>query len=68
MQSHFLLSTARAEGQIRYSKLTKGSVRNTIPGPAVHRQEPHKASQGCEGWLLLKEQGRGAERSNKTQE
>lgn len=68
MQSHFLLSTARAEGQIRYSKLLKGSVRNTIAGPSVSRQVPHKASQGCEGWLLLKEQGRGAERSNKTQE
>lgn len=50
MQSHsLLLSTARAEGQIRYSKLTKGSVRNTIPGPAVQQagtQVPHTASQG----------------------
>lgn len=49
MQSHFLLSTAWAEGQIRYNKLMKGSVRNTIPGPAGQQagtQVPHKASQG----------------------
>lgn len=72
MQSHFLLlSTARAEGQIRHSKLLKGSVRNTTPGPLCSRQVakcPTEHLRDCEGWLLLKEQGRKAERSNKTKE
>ena len=70
MQSHFLLlSTAWAEGLIRYSKLLKGSIRNPIPGPAVHRAgtqvpmahwEPGALLPaaaldpgGCEGWWLL---------------
>lgn len=72
MQSHFpLLSAAWAEGQIRYSKAAEGQREKRHCWPTVQQagsQGPHKASQGSEGWLLLKEQGRGAERSNKTQQ